>query len=242
MINRTIIAIAVMVYLLAAGCAISVSTSAPTSNEQEPVYSPPANTAARVAGLPFCGCGIQIQRVDWIKRYEKCIDEVAHIGADTVLLVVDARMENGTSSKIYLDMRMTPTPDQLGALIDRAKADKLRVILMPIVLLDNPRGDEWRGTIKPESWDTWWDSYRDMITQFSWIAEGHHADVLVIGSELVSTENNLAQWTRTISAVRKVFHGLITYSANWDHYTSVPFWNQLDLISTNSYYKLGENR
>ena len=25
-------------------------------------------------------------------------------------------------------------------------------MLMPIVLLDNPRGNEWRGTIKPIEW------------------------------------------------------------------------------------------
>lgn len=242
--TKTITAIAIFVYLIAAGCALSSGTSVDENSTEaagipEPIL---ASAPSRSAVLPFCGCGIQIQRVDWMDRYKKCIDEVANIGADTVLLVVDARQENGTSSKIYLDMRMTPTPEQLGDLIDHAKADHLRVILMPIVLLDDPQGDEWRGTLKPDNWDTWWDSYRDMITQFAWIADGHHADVLVIGSELVSTENKLDQWTRTIAQVRKVFHGLITYSANWDHYTSVPFWDQLDLISTNSYYKLGENK
>ena len=241
MLNKTLIGLAVIIYLIAAGCAMTVSPAAPSASQGEPTEVTATSAPSRIGVLPFCGCGMQIQRVDWINRYEKSIDEVAAIGGDTVLLVVDARMENGASSKIYLDMRMTPTPDQLGALIDHAKSHKLRVILMPIVLLDDPKGDEWRGTLKPENWDTWWDSYRDMITHFSWIAEGHHVDVLVVGSELVSTENKLDQWTQTISAVRKVFHGMLTYSANWDHYTSVPFWNQLDLISTNSYYKLGED-
>jgi hypothetical protein len=242
MLNKTLIGLAVLIYIIAAGCAMTVSPAASSAPLNITADSGPTTVAPpRVGVLPFCGCGMQIQRVDWIDRYEKSIDEVARIGGDTVLLVVDARMENGTSSKIYLDMRMTPTPDQLGALIDHAKSRKLRVILMPIVLLDDPKGDEWRGTLKPENWDTWWESYRDMITHFSWIAEGHHVDVLVVGSELVSTENKLDQWTQTISAVRKVFHGMLTYSANWDHYTSVPFWDQLDLISTNSYYKLGED-
>src|SRR5688572_7182210 len=63
-----------------------------------------------LTGLPYKGVAIQIQRVDWIDEYKKCVDEVAGVGADTVLFVVDARQENGQSSRIYLDMRMTPTP------------------------------------------------------------------------------------------------------------------------------------
>jgi len=39
----------------------------------------------------------------------------------------------------------------------------------------------------------------------------------------------------------QTYHGLLTYSANWDHYTNIPFWNQLDLMAMNSYYKLGDN-
>jgi hypothetical protein len=192
-------------------------------------------------GLPYRGVGIQIQRVDWIDKYKKSIDEIADVGGDTVLLVVDSRQENGTSSHIYLDMRMTPTPDQLGALIDHAKSRKLRVILMPIVLLDNPRGNEWRGTLKPDSWEDWFDSYRDMIGHFSWIAQAHGVDVLVVGSELVSAESKVDEWTKTIKQIRQTFKGNLTYSANWDHYTSLPFWDQLDLVGMNSYYKLGDD-
>jgi hypothetical protein len=197
---------------------------------------------ANAEGLPFIGAGMQIQRVDWIERYMQSIDEIASIGGDAVLLVVDARQENGTSSRIYLDMRMTPTPDQLGALIRHARSKGLRVILMPIVLLDAPRGNEWRGTLKPASWEDWFDSYRDMLTHFAWIAAANEADVLVIGSELVSSESQKEQWRKTIDHVRGIFKGRLTYSANWDHYASIPFWDELDLVGMNSYYKLGPDR
>ena len=204
---------------------------------------PAAQRVQEVPGsLPYVGAGMQIQRVDWIDRYKQSITEIADRGGDTVLLVVDARQENGVSSRIYLDMRMTPTPDQLGELIQHAKSREMRVILMPIVLLDAPRGNEWRGTLKPASWEDWFDSYRQILIHFAWIAQGNGVDVLVIGSELVSSESRIDQWTRTIAAVREVFKGQITYSANWDHYTSIPFWDQLDLVGMNSYYKLGANR
>ncbi len=244
MIGRGIIASAVVVYLLVLVCAAWPDRSLSRAGEETPVSSedtlPPRNPTAR-AGLPYRGVAMQIQRVDWIDQYKLSIDEIADLGADTVLLVVDTRQENGTSSRIYLDMRMTPTPEQLAQLIRHARDKGLRVIVMPVVLLDKPRGNEWRGTIKPESWDNWFDSYREMILHFAWICEGNGADVLVVGSELVSTENKLDEWTKTIRQVRKVFTGKLTYSANWDHYTGIPFWDQLDLIATNSYYKLGKD-
>jgi hypothetical protein len=248
MLTRFVVTAALLTYAIAVACALAPADTSAADRSPEslatdtPVTPAPLASPTKLATLPFCGAGMQIQRVDWIDEYKKSIDQLAAIGADSVLFVIDTRMENGTSSKIYLDMRMTPTPDQLGALIDHAKSKNLRVILMPIVLLDNPRGNEWRGTLKPESWDDWWASYREMMNHFAWIAEGHHADVLVIGSELVTTESKLDEWTRTIRAVRQTFKGRLTYSANWDHYVAIPFWDQLDLISTNCYYELGKDK
>jgi hypothetical protein len=185
--------------------------------------------------------GMQLQRVDWMDRYKQSVDEIAAVGADTVKFVVDARQENGSSSRIYLDQRMTPTAEQLADLIRYAKSKNLRVILMPIVLLDNPRGGEWRGQIKPESWETWWNSYREFLTHYAWIAQGNGVDVLVIGSELVSTESKTDEWRKTIAKVREDFKGYITYSANWDHYDGIAWWDDLDFVGMNSYWTLGDD-
>ncbi len=236
-----VVAVALAAYLVVLGCVMSPRNA---SNAADDPAAPPPTTPTTLSAkqrdkLPLRGAGIQIQRVDWIDKYEHAIDQIAAVGGDTVLLVVDARQENGRSSRIYLDMRMTPTPDQLAALIARAKAKKLRVILMPIVLLDNPRDTEWRGTLAPENWTEWWASYRDMIGHFAWIAQANGVDVLVVGSELVSTETKLDEWTKTIRQIRKQYSGLLTYSSNWDHYTAVTFWDQLDLFGLNSYYKMG---
>jgi Glycoside Hydrolase Family 113 len=174
-------------------------------------------------------------------RYKKSIDEIAALGFDTVSLVIDTRMENGSTTLVWLDMRKTPTPEKLADLIQHAKSKKLRVILMPIVLLDKPIDNEWRGTIKPANWEDWFDSYREMLIHFAWIAEQNKVDVLSVGSELVSAEKERGEWKKTITAVREVFNGQLTYSANWDHYKSIPFWNDLDLIGMNSYWSLDED-
>jgi len=249
MLGRGIILTAVAVYIVVLGC-IMWPTESPRGKTPEEGAALPAGTQAppNLAGLPYRGVAMQIQRVDWVEQYKKNIDEIAAIGADTVLLVLDTRQENAKSCRIYLDMRMTLSPEKLGELIAHAKGHGLRVVLMPVVLLDNPAvsSNEWRGTISPDEthggWNEWWDSYRSMINHFAWIAESNHANVLVVGSELVSTEDQLDQWTRTIQAVRRTFHGQLTYSSNWDHYTAVHFWDQLDLIGMNSYWKLGPDR
>ena len=54
-------------------------------------------------------------------------------------------------------------------------------------------------------------------------APGKVVNMMSVGSELVSTENKIDEWKRTIKAVREIYKGQLTYSSNWDHYTSVAF-------------------
>jgi hypothetical protein len=170
------------------------------------------------------------------------MDDIVADGGDTVSLVVDARQENGKSTQIYLDMRKTPTQPQLEELIHHAKSKGLRVILMPIVLPDTTPEDEWRGTLKPTDWHEWFESYRDVMRHFSYIAQNNGVDVLVVGSELVSSEEHKDEWIETIKTVRELYHGQMTYSSNWDRYWKVQFWDYLDFIGMNSYWNLGKDQ
>src|SRR5947207_2396660 len=240
MLRLGIVWVAVAVYLVVLGCVLVPTQSGAKDPARRSRDLSPVASNVPLEGLPYCGVTMQLQRTDWIDKYEKSIDEIAAIGADTVQLVVDPRMENGKTNLIWLDFRMTPNADQLGRLIKHAKDKKLRVILMPIVLLADPQGDEWRGKIHP-SWDKWFNSYREVMKFYAWVAEANHVDLLVVGSELVSTQDKIEEWTRTIQMIREIFHGRLTYSSNWDAYTSVPFWDQLDMIGMNSYWKFADS-
>lgn len=254
MVRWFIVFAALTTWIMVLGCVIWPRTApagqagARLDGAEVPQTSPAPGLIRSREGLPYCAFTMQIQRLDWIDKYKKSMDQIASLGADAVLLVIDTRMETVRSTRIYLDERITPTPDQLADLIRHAKSLKLRVILMPIVLLDNPRTEppDWRGTIDPDKdfggWEDWFNSYRGMMNQFAWIAEGNGADVLVVGSEFVSAEPKVDQWRKTIDSVRKVFHGRLTYSSNWDHYTAVKFWDQLDMIGMNSYWKFGDEK
>ena len=168
MLRRVLIISAAALYIVVVGCVLLPAGEKTRSSTHSASTVGYIGAHEPLKGLPLCSVTMQLQRTDWIDKYEEQIDQIAALGADTVQFVVDPRQENGKSERIYLDMRMTPTPEQLGRLIKHAKEKGLRVTLMPIVLLDNPIGDEWRGKIHPDSWDEWFDSYRNIMEHFAY--------------------------------------------------------------------------
>ena len=90
MFPRKIVFTALAVYLLVLGSVILTRGTSARSPDSTRSAAP----LTTIPGLPYRGVGMQIQRVDWIDKYEKSIDEIADLGADTVLLVVDSRQEN----------------------------------------------------------------------------------------------------------------------------------------------------
>src|SRR5262245_16368545 len=150
--------------------------------------------------------------------YAPLLKEIADLGADTVLLSCAGYMEHARSQMIVPDVLRTPSKEDFVDLLLKAKEYKLRVILMPIVLLRYPRGSEWRGVIEPPDWDDWWRDYREFIAYFAQIAQEGEADAFIVGSELVSTEKYTAEWVKNIEVARRHFKGKLSYSANWDHY------------------------
>jgi hypothetical protein len=238
--SATTLYLTVMGFVLVPGC-----TNRPVDASASGVSPSPRTPGAANPGVrlvkPMRGVAITINGGTSMAPYLDCVDEIAATGADTVQFVVAGRMENGGSTQVFIDLRLAPTREQMLELFARAKQKNLRIQLMPIVLLQNPRGNEWRGTIKPDLWSTWFDSYRYFIGWYAEVAQQGQVDSLVVGSELVSTEIHGAEWKRTIADVRQKFKGTLTYSANWDHYDKIPFWEDLDFIGMNSYWKLGEN-
>ncbi len=64
-------------------------------------------------------------------------------------------------------------------------------------------------------------------------------DLLSIGAELVGTSDRERDWRVVIAGVRAVFHGPITYAANWGgEETRMRWWDAVDYIGVNAYYPL----
>lgn len=239
----TKVLIVTTILVAAAGAVVWLSLPQTSTPATQPVAQPAAiDTASN--GLDYRGIAIQVASgYRPVERYGKLIEEIADLGANTVLLSVAGHMEHAGSQSIFIESRKVPSPDEFKQIIRKAKSHDLKVVIMPIVLLKNPRGNEWRGLIDPPSWEVWWNEYREFVLYFADIAREGQADALIIGSELISTERQTERWQELIEAIRPRFHGgKLGYSANWDHYRPIEFWDKLDFIGMTSYYTLADKK
>ena len=92
-----------------------------------------------------------------------------------------------------------------------------------------------------EDWEKFESSYEEFILLFAQMAEETQSDIFCIGTELKTFINERPEfWVNLIRKVKKVYHGNLTYAANWDEYAKTPFWSQLDYIGVNAYFPLCE--
>jgi hypothetical protein len=86
----------------------------------------------------------------------------------------------------------------------------------------------------------WMRSYREFILHYARLAELEQFDLLSIGTEFERLTPYADDWRRLIADVRRVYHGPLTYAANWGHeFESIAFWDVLDYMGVNDYYPLG---
>ena len=175
------------------------------------------------------------------KVYPEMLREIRTLGADTVSLVVSWKQHDVRSDLLAPDAQVTLPDDRLRQVIRAAHKQGLKVFLFPIVEVEIRRPLEWRGTIKPNSVETWWSNYQSFILHYATLAAEEKAEIYSVGSELVSTEEWRDKWYALIAAVRKIYRGTLLYSANWDHYEPVTFWERLDMIGVTAYNELTTN-
>lgn len=106
-------------------------------------------------------------------------------------------------------------------------------------------GRAWRGEIRmatEEEWDRWFESYRQFILHYARFAEAEGIAALCVGTELRSAVNERPEaWRRMIAEIRSVYHGKLTYAANWfAEYEEVSFWDVLDFIGIQAYFPLSD--
>ncbi len=218
--------------------------------EQVPVYptswSPPGLPAAPlpppgafdgpwVRGFAV-GAHLELPGLPW----EALFAEIAEHGATHVSIVVAWSQANIRAVDIHPDPVETLPDAELRRMIQAARAAKLQVILFPILHLERRRPGEWRGRLAPALPALWWASYREFLLHYAVLAAEEEVDILSVGSELLDLEGERARWLEVIAAVRGVFGGRLIYSANWDHFDGVSFWDALDLVGMTGYFELSQ--
>ncbi|MFM2269450.1 MAG: hypothetical protein RL757_2891 [Bacteroidota bacterium] len=131
-------------------------------------------------------------------------------------------------------------PEGVRGMSKMAHAAGLKVLLKPQVYV--PSG--WPGSIffeKEADAQQWENEYEKFIMIFVEIAVEEKIDAFCVGTEFRQLEVKRPQfWRNLIQKIRKKYSGQLTYSANWDSFEEVPFWDALDFVGTNAYFPLVE--
>jgi hypothetical protein len=204
---------------LAAGCHAEVTLARPPAFER--------GVALGLFAAPEAGAEVD---------YEERLAEIRALGATDVSLVITWVQDDVSASTVRRDPLYT-APDELTArLTRRAHELGLRVMLFPILRLVHRTPKEWRGSIHPADLDQWFQSYGALLVDLAHLARAERVEVLSVGSELASTERRADHWEDLIARVRRAYAGELLYSANWDHYTKVPFWPSIDVVGISAYW------
>lgn len=171
--------------------------------------------------------------------YRQMLDEIAAMGATDVQLTTRWVQQSVTSSTIRPVPGVTPSDATLLFAIEHARSLNLRVFLLPIIHLEERSATKWRGTLQPADPAAWWASHRAFILHHARLGAGT-VDLLAVGSELVSMERDEDEWRALIAEVRGVFSGQLTYSANWDHFIPIRFWDALDVVGVSAYWPIAK--
>jgi glycosyl hydrolase family 113 len=135
------------------------------------------------------------------------------------------------------------TDSGIVEIADLAHRHGMHVLLKPQIWMHHANQNGWLGDIDPGSetaWATWFTGYRAFILHYAGLAERAGIEVVCVGAELHTAVRKQPQaWRDLIGDVRKVYHGKLTYAANWhEEVEDVPFWDALDFIGVQAYYPL----
>lgn len=167
------------------------------------------------------------------------------LGVDCVSLTPFGYMQRVT----WPHVRMPRDPSLGDSLLLRELATirglGMRALLKPHLWSRDFYRGHWTGEIAMGSagdWNSWFADYGRFLLHYAGIAEQGCAYALCIGAELgTATRERPEDFRRLIKRVRRVFHGKLTYAANWhDEFERIPFWDALDWIGVNAYFDLSQ--
>jgi len=187
---------------------------------------------------PIKGLSMGLYSRDPDYDYGPLLDGARDLGATHVLFIVPWFMKDWRASTLAPHPKRTAPFRTIARAVRDARRRGLRVILMPIVLLQEGTKDHWRGDIEPEDRWLWWRNYTRFMGRHADLAEALGVSILAVGSEFSSLEGDVDHWRALIRTLRLRFSGSLTYSANWDHFEEVTFWDALDLVGMTGYHSL----
>jgi hypothetical protein len=141
--------------------------------------------------------------------------------------------------KPHLEMRgYRPTPEE--RLILRGADGEARRRLIARVEKRMAVGGHNRLLMGNDAdWRRWFEEYEAYILPYARDAQASGADMFCVGRELDSTViRRESDWRRVVGLIRSEFEGPLVYSANFDSWEKIGFWDTLDFIGVSAYFPL----
>lgn len=186
-----------------------------------------------INGVTLC-----MHSFDYSFDYGYMVSEISDLGAEWIQVNIKFYQENIYSSRIVSDNGYDAYWNQFEQILIKAKEEGLKVTILPIILLSNPQGSNWRGLIEPYDLDKWFRYYEKLITRVATVAERNNVEMLTVGSELVNLQQYTSRWENVIQEIRANFSGNLNYAANWDAYETIGFLDKLDYLGISGYFDL----
>jgi hypothetical protein len=179
------------------------------------------------------------------QKSDQSLKELQAIGVNWIAAVPYGFMQSDQHSVInYAGHHIAGESDEsLWALAENAKRRGIKIMLKPQLWIHHA---SWPGKIDFQTkaeWDDWMNQYEKWILHYAIIAELTKTDLFCIGTELVqATLKNPERWRTLIQRVRRVYHGPITYAANWGkEFEGLSFWDSMDYLGVDNYYPVRKN-
>lgn len=177
--------------------------------------------------------------------YARTLRELVQWGATWVALTPFGRTMNlrPTGVDLSFEAPFEKNREDVIKAIHMAHEQGLRVFLVPHLWVES---GQWRAEIDPgsdEGWALWMDGYERFLLTWASVAEQAQVELLSVGVELRSwvTTSRAPRFVDMIRRVRNVYHGPLTYSANWDDVQDTVILGELDVIGINAFYPLTDS-
>lgn len=166
---------------------------------------------------------------------ENALLTIRNVGANTIQIVPTWYQDHSNSSEIKEHQNRSPSVEEIRSVIQLAQKHHFRVFLKPHVdILDGSS----RTEMNPSDRNQWKQNYENFLLTFATVAQETGVEVLSIGTELKTISNDTEFWKELIHKIRTRYHGFLTYSANWDEYQNIGFWDSLDFIGIDFYFPI----
>lgn len=167
-------------------------------------------------------------------------------GINWVCLAFPINQESFASTEIFYDFRYDNSDLEIIETIKHFHDNGIKVCLKPMI---NSKDGVWRALINfPDEtmfnensyWGKWFACYKAFLCHYAEIAEFTGCELFCLGCEMLGTERREDEWRDTIAAVRKIYHGKLTYNTNHGKENLAKWYDAIDYLGTSAYFPVAK--